>query len=192
MKYQRLNENAEAERRGADQSLLNDGLTLQIAEGETLDGRKWTAWLRAVGEIRGVLHDRNTGENIDIYNDNINSYFENNEQLEKAEESGDLELDNNNWYDLEFIVDGEYIEMDDQSVCFSINEGLALFDSLMESPDFIAYIDNEEAGIRKTLETLVDWCFNNLNIENESDIPHMFNYGSKEGVIFKKMIMEKM
>lgn len=191
MKYQ-LIETSDVLRVGMDDSLLNDGYEEKIAEGELLDGRKWVAQLRAVGDIRGVLHDRNSGEDIDIHNNNISIFFENNEQLAKAIENDDLELENNNWFDLEFIVDGKFIEMSDQDVAFSVNEGLALFDKLIEDPSFLAYLDCEEAGTRKRLETLVDWVFDNLSIESKNDIPRMFKVGTEEAVAFKKMIMERL
>lgn len=189
MKYQ-LNEVAIANYEGTGDSLLNDGVSLKIAEGETLNGHKWTAWLKAVGEIRGTLKDKNTGEVIEIYNDNINEFFETDEKLSQAEQDGSLNLTSNNWYDLEFVLDGAFVEMTDQDVAFSIKEGIDLLKRTTAETDFIYLLDKEEAELRGYADQAVRWTFSNCDIESEDDLPELFDRNSKIWQAYADMCRE--
>lgn len=175
---------------GKDDSLLCDNYTITLAEG---DG--WVARLQPCGEIRGVLTTESGEE--DIYNSNINEFFETNEDLNKAESDGKLILNNNNWFDLEFIAEGQYLDIvSDDSVVFSVREGVDTFKDYMSDPDFIKELTEKVEEhrehintIKQIFEPLATWIMNNLDVQTEEDMPLMFRQPYQD--VLTEIVMER-
>lgn len=175
---------------GKDDSLLCDNYTITLAEG---DG--WVARLQPCGEIRGILTTESGEE--DIYNSNINEFFETNEDLNKAESDGKLILNNNNWFDLEFIAEGQYLDIvSDDSVVFSVREGVDTFKDYMADPDFIKELNEKVEEhrehintIKQIFEPLATWIINNLDVQTEEDMPLMFRQPYQD--VLTEIVMER-
>lgn len=175
---------------GKDDSLLCDNYTITLAEG---DG--WVARLQPCGEIRGILTTESGEE--DIYNSNINEFFETNEDLNKAESDGKLILNNNNWFDLEFIAEGQYLDIvSDDSVVFSVREGVDTFKDYMADPDFIKELTEKVEEhrehintIKQIFEPLATWIMNNLDVQTEEDMPLMFRQPYQD--VLTEIVMER-
>lgn len=175
---------------GKDDSLLCDNYTITLAEG---DG--WVARLQPCGEIRGVLTTESGEE--DIYNSNINEFFETNEDLNKAESDGKLILNNNNWFDLEFIAEGQYLDIvSDDSVVFSVREGVDTFKDYMADPNFIKELTEKVEEhrehintIKQIFEPLATWIINNLDVQTEEDMPLMFRQPYQD--VLTEIVMER-
>lgn len=141
MDYKLINQEVVKGLEGQDDSMLNSGLMLKVAEGTTPSGKAVFAQLRAVGDIKCKLKK---GKNIvDINNGNILDYFATNEELQKAVAEDKLLVIDNNWYDVEYIVDSEYVEPSDQDVVFSLSEGVELVKATFANEEFINYLEEK-------------------------------------------------
>lgn len=115
----------------AQDPLLHYGDSWIIAYGDD-----WYCKVASRGEIRAYI-------NGDIIRgDEIADYYKTDKELSRAEKSGELEISNNNWYEVEFYADlengTEYLDlMADDCVCFSFDEALDIFN---------AYIEDDEWG----------------------------------------------
>lgn len=190
MEYKDYTEEMIREFKGKDDSLLLDNSTIKLAEG---DG--WKAWIKTYGEIRGEL-TINGEEPISLYNDNINDYFKTNEEISQAEQDGRLTLNNNNWFDLEFISHDEYLDIvSDDAIAFSVSEGVETFKTYMADEDFVAELKQQvatrerEQAERILFDRLVDWIINNLDVKSETDVPLMFEQPQQQ--VLTEMVMER-
>lgn len=189
MEYKDYTGEALKEFEGKDDSLLLDGISILIAEG---DG--WKAYLKTYGEIRGTYLAEDGEESI--YNSNINEFFETNEDISTAEQNGKLLLNNNNWFDLEFIVDDEYLDIvSDDAVSFSVSEGVATFKDYMADKDFCQLLQEKvqnlhdfDNRIKYIFKDLVSWINDNCPVENPEDMPLMFRGRYQQ--ILTDMVME--
>ena len=189
MEYKDYTAEQVEEFKGEDDSLLLDGISILIAEG---DG--WEAYLKTYGEIRGTYHTENGDE--PIYNSNINDFFATNDEISKAEADGKLILDNNNWFDLEFISDNEYLDIvSDDAVSFSVREGVEIFKDYMADKEFCELLQSKvqelrdfDSRIRYIFKDLVKWVENNCPVEKPEDMPLMFR--GKYQQILTDMVME--
>ena len=189
MEYKDYTEEQIKEFKGEDDSLLLDGISILIAEG---DG--WAAYLKTYGEIRGTYFTENGEESI--YNSNINEFFETNEDISTAEQNGKLLLNNNNWFDLEFIVNDEYLDIvSDDAVSFSVSEGVATFKDYMADKDFCQLLQEKVQNLRDfdnrikyIFKDLVSWIDNNCPVEKPEDMPLMFRGRYQQ--ILTDMVME--
>lgn len=190
MEYKDYTGEALKEFEGKDDSLLLDGISILIAEG---DG--WEAYLKTYGEIRGTFTTESGEE--PIYNSNINEFFKTNKELDRAEADGKLVFDNNNWFDLEFIADGQYMDIvSDDAISFCVREGVATFKDYMADPDFVKLLEQKVEEhkehlhlIQQIFEPLATWIINNLDVKTEEDMPLMFRQPYQD--VLTQIVMER-
>lgn len=125
--------------------LFHYGESWELARGEN-----WVARIEACGEIRAYKNGNIISESDICYE------YKNDEELNDAEEAGELELSNNNWYEVEFFVETKhglfYVDnMADDCVCFSFTEALNIFKDYMEDD---AWCDELTNTINKELENV--------------------------------------
>lgn len=190
MEYKDYTGEALKEFEGKDDSLLLDGISILIAEG---DG--WEAYLKTYGEIRGTYFTESGEESI--YNSNINEFFGTNKEIDRAEADGKLVFDNNNWFDLEFIADGQYMDIvSDDAISFCVREGVATFKDYMADPEFVKLLEQKVEEhkehlhlIQQIFEPLATWITNNLDVKTENDMPLMFRQPYQD--VLTQIVMER-
>ena len=130
----------------AQEPLLHYGDSWNLAYG---DG--WYCKVSSRGEIRAYRNgDR-------IRGDEIADYYPTDEALHKAEKSGELVVENNNWYEVEFYADlengTEYLDiLSDDCVCFSFDEALEIFYDYMNSDSWCEELVGAIEKVKKELE----------------------------------------
>lgn len=116
--------------------LFHFGESWELAEG---DG--WVARIEVCGEVRLYKN----GERLKA--SDLPFEYETDEELNKAEESGELDIVNNNWYELQFFAETEhglsYLDLTSDLVAYSFDECLEQFDNLIADEKWCADLVKE-------------------------------------------------
>lgn len=111
-------------------------------------GDGWYARVVSRGEIRAYKD----GERI--RGDEIVDHYPTDDKLHEAEESGELIIENNNWYEVEFFADlengTEYLDLlSDNCVCFSFDEAWEIFYDYINSDSWCEELMKAVGKVRK-------------------------------------------
>ena len=115
--------------------LLHYGESFELARG-----KGWVASVASRGEIRAYIK----GERVCSHE--LPDYYQTDKALYEAEKKGELEVENNNWFEVEFYKveigkDGQehYTYLDivaDDCVVYSFDEALHMFDDYINDKGF--------------------------------------------------------
>lgn len=126
---------------------------LHFRESEVVaEGEGWVALVESCGEIRAYKNgDR-------VYADDLADEYVDDEALDKAIESGELEVANNNWYELQFFAETEdgttYLDITPDLVAFSLDEALEQFKRLISDKEWLErFADEVERLYHELYET---------------------------------------
>ena len=127
LEYKMIGEDLPELYKNKQDPLLHYGESWILAEGEG-----WVAMIRSCGEVRTYIKSERVGAC------ELPDYYETDEALAEAERKGELDIANNNWYEVEFYrqdEDDRLIYLDlvaDDCVCYSFDEALEVFKSYVE------------------------------------------------------------
>ncbi len=114
---------------------------------ELAEGNGWVARIETCGEVRLYKN----GERLKV--SDLPFEYETDEELNKAEESGELDIANNNWYELQFFAETEhglfYLDLTSDLVAYSFDECLEQFNNLVADEKWCADLVEEVNKIRK-------------------------------------------
>lgn len=126
MKYKLLGEDLPKLYKHRQDPLFHYGDSWVLARGD-----RWVAWIKTCGEVRVYRN----GDRISA--DDIPQYYKTDDALNRAEQTGELEIENNNWYEVQFFAERErgrgliYLDLTSDLVAFSFDECLEQFKNLM-------------------------------------------------------------
>lgn len=125
--------------------LFHFGESWEVAEG---DG--WVARIESCGEIRAYKN----GDRIKA--SDIPFEYDTDDDLCKAEESGELTVENNNWYELQFFAETEhglfYLDLTSDLVAYSFDECLDQFKNLITDKAWCKDLASEVKRVRAEYE----------------------------------------
>lgn len=114
---------------------------------ELAEGDGWVARIETCGEVRLYKN----GERLKV--SDLPFEYENDEALNKAERDGELEIENNNWYEVQFFGETEhglfYLDLTSDLVAYSFDECLEQFKNLMSDEKWCADLVNEVKKVRE-------------------------------------------
>lgn len=114
---------------------------------ELAEGDGWVARIEVCGEVRLYKN----GERLKT--SDLPFEYENDEALDKAEQSGELEVANNNWYEVQFFGETEhglfYLDLTPDLVAYSFDECLEQFKNLMSDEKWCADLVSEVEKVRE-------------------------------------------
>lgn len=124
-----------------------DALFHQDESWELAEGEGWVARIETCGEVRLYKN----GERLKP--SDLPFEYETDKALYKAEKSGELSIENNNWYELQFFAETEsglfYLDLTSDLVAYSFDECLEQFNNLMADEGWCKDLAGEVDKIRK-------------------------------------------
>lgn len=134
-----------AEYKDRQEPLLHFGESWLLAEG---DG--WVARIETCGEVRAYKN----GERIGAYD--LSMEYATDKDLYRAEQAGELDIENNNWYEVQFFAETEhglfYLDLTSDLVAYSFDECLGQFKELMSDEKWCADLVAEVEKVRAEYE----------------------------------------
>lgn len=125
--------------------LFHDGESWELAEG---DG--WVCRIEACGEVRLYKN----GERLKV--SDLPFEYETDDDLCKAESNGELEVSNNNWYEVQFFAETEhglfYLDLTSDLVAYDFDECITQFKKLIHDKAWCKDLASEVAKIRSEYE----------------------------------------
>lgn len=145
VKYKLIGGDLPEQYKNRQDPLFHFGESWELAEG---DG--WVARIESCGEIRVYKN----GDRIKA--SDIPFEYDTDEELNEAERSGELEIENNNWYEVQFFGETEhglfYLDLTPDLVAYSFDECLGQFEELMPDEKWCADLENEVKKVRAEYE----------------------------------------
>lgn len=145
MKYKFVGKDLPKEYENRQEPMLHFGESWLLAEGEG-----WVARIETCGEIRAYKD----GSRISAYDLGIE--YKTDEELNRAEKSKELEIMNNNWYELQFFAETEhglfYLDLTSDLVAYSFDECIEQFGNLMADERWCADLVAEVKKVRAEYE----------------------------------------
>lgn len=136
LEYELVGEDLPKIYKGRQEPLLHYGGSWELARGNG-----WIANITSRGDLNVLVK----GERV--RGDELADYYSTDNALHKAEDSGELEINYNNWYEVEFLLEKnngyEYLDiMGDDTVCFSFDEAIQVFKDYMADESFTDELKN--------------------------------------------------
>lgn len=136
--YELVEKNLPKIYKGKEDPLLHCGESWELAKG---DG--WKCLIVACGEVRA----HKNGKLLAPWD--LSEEYATDKELEEAEKKGELNIDYNNWYELQFFCDTgnglAFLDLTPDLVAFSFGECIEQFEELMKDKEFC---DELMAGVK--------------------------------------------